>query len=313
MTISSQNDLFARRKIASQRARERICVDLAQRLGNFADWRCPHMGGEELLLFEEFLTIPDYIIQAWLTNPDPDVPNNKFLETASAIKDFTKEPKGSNISNLPGVKSAKDDKNMGRADEKYLLDSSNSKEERKIDNHAWGIGEAAAIGGGVGAVISGIAGEIGSVIGTIKREIRNANRELDDVLDERRIFIDLRNSLRRVSAKLAGVSGVAHYLRVSKLEINNLPIDWGSILNHPLFMQDRSHIIGELSNLDVEDRRRIEADFRQRIKSELEKFTEKAMDGAEARNLYQCITIFFGAAYIPSFEVLFEIVEVEDI
>lgn len=80
-------DLSTRRRRAAYRAAHRGTKEMDHLVGRFADEHLPNMTEDELTRFEQFLSIPDPELQAWLLAPSmPE--GTAFKNLVSDIRAF---------------------------------------------------------------------------------------------------------------------------------------------------------------------------------------------------------------------------------
>lgn len=164
----------------------------------------------------------------------------------------------------------------------------------------------------VGAFVGGVASEIGTIFGSLKNEISQFNVEIEDIVSEKRVFYDLRNTLRTAAASAVGVSGIVYFLNPGQIRSIDAPINWYEISQMPEFSHKADAILRQMGEFSSGEIEKIEENFRVSIKNELLKFSDTPLLEKDAQSIQIKVMTFFGEDHTPSFDLLFERFEHND-
>lgn len=81
------DDLDMRRRRAAWRAKHRGTKEMDVLLGRYADAVLARMDGDALLVFEQFIALPDPELQTWLLD-GRDTPQGAFGELVAQVRGF---------------------------------------------------------------------------------------------------------------------------------------------------------------------------------------------------------------------------------
>ena len=87
MTIAPPANLDQRRRRAAYRANYRGTKEMDWLLGKFAEAKLPQMDADQLTHFEQFLSLPDPDLNAWILNP-ARITGLEFAALVDAIRAF---------------------------------------------------------------------------------------------------------------------------------------------------------------------------------------------------------------------------------